>query len=60
LKEIISYKDFCEERAMSQMSPKSQTEYQLYRNEMDKENRPAIDEMRRKAEEVKKELSKKK
>jgi hypothetical protein len=60
LKEIINYKDFCDERGLGHMSPKSQTEYQFYLNEVEKENRPALDEIRRKAQEVKKELSKKK
>jgi hypothetical protein len=60
LKEIINYKDFCHNRGLSHISPKSQTEYKLYLNEMEKENRPDLDEMRRKAQEIKKELSKKK
>ena len=60
LKEVIDYNDFCDERGLGRMSPKSQTEFRLYRNEMDKENRPALDEIRRKALEVKKKLSKKK
>ena len=56
LKEVISYKNFCDERKLSQMSPNSQAEYRLYLNEVEKENRPALDEIRRKAQEVKKEL----
>jgi len=60
LKEDISYKNFCDERKLSQMSPNSKAEYRLYLNEVEKENRPALDELHRKAQEVKKELSKKK
>ena len=59
MKEIISYKDFCKEKGLSFHSKESQSEYHLYLAEMDKVNRPYLDEIYRQAQKVKNKLSKK-
>ncbi|PTB83311.1 hypothetical protein C9986_00025 [Pseudidiomarina aestuarii] len=59
LKEVISYKDFCKEKGLNIHSKKSQAQYQLYIEEMDKVNRPYLDEIYRQAQAVKNKSSKK-
>ncbi|NRA54943.1 MAG: hypothetical protein HRU23_12425 [Gammaproteobacteria bacterium] len=53
MKEIMSYKNFCEEKGLVLSSKKSQTEYQRYTNECDIENRPYFDDIYRQAQEIK-------
>lgn len=60
MKEPISYKDFCKENGLSMLSQQAQAKYRLYLAEIEKENRPYLDEKRSQAQEVLNELSKKK
>ncbi|CAK0757971.1 conserved hypothetical protein [Gammaproteobacteria bacterium] len=59
LKAVINYKDFCKEKGLNIHSKKSQAEYQLYIEEMDKVNRPYLDEIYSQAQAVKNKSSKK-
>ena len=56
----MNLKDFCKEKGLSSFSKDSQAKYMIYIQEMEKENRPYIDEMYRQAQEIKNKLSKKK
>jgi hypothetical protein len=60
MKEVMNFKDFCKEKGLSGLSKESQAKYQIYIKEMEKENRPYLDDIHRQAKEVKENLSKKK
>ena len=60
MKEVLEFKDFCNEKKISSLSKESQTRYMNYVKEVEKENRPYYDEMYRHAKEIKEKLSKKK
>ncbi len=60
MKEVMNLKDFCKEKGLSSFSKDSQAKYMIYIQEMEKENRPYLDEMYRQAQEIKNKLSKKK
>lgn len=57
--ELLDYTEFCRKNELSGLSPDSQTKYRLYIEKFNIENRPNIDEMRKKAQEIKNELTKK-
>ena len=56
----MNFKDFCQEKGLNGLSQESHTQYQIYITEMERKNRPYLDDIRKKAEEVKKNLCQKK
>jgi len=60
LEEVMNFKDFCQEKGLNGLSQESHTQYQIYITEMERKNRPYLDDIRKKAEEVKKNLCQKK
>ncbi len=56
---LLNYTEFCRKNELNVLSPESQIKYRIYIEKFNIENRPVIDEMRKKAKEIKNELTKK-